>query len=54
MKKTCIKILSVVLCAVMVLGAAPLGGLVGLELPGLFDFKAEAASYSGTCGDNLN
>ena len=53
MKKTYIKILSVVLCAVMVLGAAPLGGLVGLELPGLFDSKAEAATYSGTCGDNL-
>lgn len=53
MKKTCIKILSVVLCAVMVLGSAPLGGLVGIELPSLFDFKAEAATYSGKCGDNL-
>ena len=56
MKKTCIKILSVVLCAVMVLGAAPLGGLVGLDLPSLFGFEskaAEATTYSGTCGDNL-
>ncbi len=53
MKKTCIKILSVVLCAVIALGAAPLGGLVGLDLPGLFDFKAEAAIYHGTCGDKL-
>ena len=53
MKRTFTKILSVVLCAVMVLGATPLGGLVGLDLPGLFDFKAEAATYSGTCGTNL-
>ena len=53
MKKTCIKILSVVLCAVLMLGAAPLGGLVGLDLPSLFDFKVEAVSHSGTCGDNL-
>ncbi len=53
MKKMCIKILSVVLCAVMVLGAAPLGGFIGLDLPSLFEFKAEAATYSGTCGDNL-
>ena len=53
MKKTFTKILSVVLCAVMVLGAAPLGGLVGLDLPGLFVFKAEAATYSGKCGTNL-
>ncbi len=50
MKKTCIKILSVVLCAVMVLGFAPLGGFVGLGLPQLFDFKAEAATDSGVWG----
>ncbi len=54
MKKTFTKILSVVLCAVMVLGAAPLGGFVGLDLPQLFDLKAEAATRSGTCGTNLN
>ena len=38
----------------MMLTAAPLSGFVGIELPALFDFKAEAAeTYSGTCGDNL-
>ncbi len=49
-----IKSLSVVLCVVMALTAAPLGGFVGLDLPSLFDFKVEAVSYSGTCGDNVN
>ncbi len=53
MKKMFTKVLAVVLCAVMALGAAPLGGFVGLDLPGLFDLKAEAATYSGTCGDDL-
>ncbi len=53
MKKTLVKVLAVVLCVVMTLSAAPLSGFVGLELPSLFDFKAEAAVYSGTCGDNL-
>ena len=39
---------------IMTLTAAPLSGFVGLDLPSLFDFKAEAAeTYSGTCGDNL-
>ena len=52
--KTFKKALAVVMCVVMTLTAAPLVGLVGLELPSLFDFEAEAASYSGTCGDNLN
>ena len=49
------KIISVVLVAVMVFGAAPLARFVGLELPelNLFSTKAEAATYSGTCGDNL-
>ena len=51
--KTYRKILAVIMCVVITLSAAPLGGLVGLELPSLFDFKAEAATYSGTCGDNL-
>ncbi len=51
MKKTFVRLLAVVMCVVMTLGAAPLSGFVGLELPSLFDFKAEAAS--GTCGENL-
>ena len=53
MKKTFVRLLAVAMCVVMTLTAAPLGGFVGLDLPGLFDFKAEAASYSGECGDNL-
>ena len=55
MKKTFKKALSVLLVAVMVFGSAPLAGLVGIELPefNLFSTKAEAATYSGTCGDNL-
>lgn len=53
MKRTFIKFISVFLVVAMLLCAAPLNGFVGLELPSLFDFKAEAASYSGTCGDNL-
>ncbi len=51
--KTFKKALAVVLCVVITLTAAPLGGLVGLELPSLFDFEAKAASYSGSCGDNV-
>ncbi len=52
------KILSVLLCVVMVFGSAPLAGIVGLELPewlsfdNLFYTKAEAAT-SGSCGLNL-
>ena len=53
MKRTFRKAISVLLVVAMLLCAAPLNGFVGLDLPGLFDFKAEAASYSGTCGDNL-
>ena len=53
MKRTFKKAVSVFLVVAMLLCAAPLNGLVGLDLPQLFDFKAEAASYSGTCGDNL-
>ncbi|MBQ3151006.1 MAG: leucine-rich repeat domain-containing protein, partial [Clostridia bacterium] len=37
----------------MIFGSAPLSGLVDLDLLSLFELKAEAASYSGTCGDNL-
>ena len=47
------KALAVVMCVVLTLTAAPLGGFVGLDLPSLFDFKAEASSYSGTCGGGL-
>lgn len=49
------KILSVLLVAVMIFSTAPLSGFVGLELPelNLFSTKAEATSYSGTCGENL-
>ena len=47
------KIIAILMCVVLTFTAAPLGGLVGLDLPSLFDFRAEAASYSGTCGDNV-
>lgn len=54
MKNALKKAISVLLVAVMVFGAAPLAGFVGIELPeiNLFSTKAEAAT-SGTCGDNL-
>lgn len=51
--KTYKRILAVILCVVMTLTAAPLSGFVGLDLSSMFDFKAEAAMYSGTCGDNV-
>ena len=51
--KTPKKALAVVMCVVMMLTATPLSGFIGLDLTGLFDFKAEAATYSGSCGDNL-
>ena len=44
--KTYKRILAVILCVVMTLTAAPLSGVVGLELPSLFDFEAEAATVS--------
>ncbi|MBQ2903186.1 MAG: leucine-rich repeat domain-containing protein [Clostridia bacterium] len=56
MKKTIKKAISIVLVAVMVFGVAPLAGFVGLDLPDLgtiFAAKAEAATYEGTCGENL-
>ncbi|MBQ3498048.1 MAG: leucine-rich repeat protein [Clostridia bacterium] len=43
---------AVFVCVAILLGSTPLGGFVGLDLPSLFDFKAEAAS-SGTCGEKL-
>ena len=51
------KIISVILCVVMIFGSAPLVGFVGLELPdipSLLSLKAEATTYSGTCGESLN
>ena len=56
MKRRFKRILSVLLVAVMLLTAAPLSGFVGLDLPNLadlFTLKADAAAYSGKCGDNL-
>ncbi len=56
MKKTFKRMLSALLVAAMLVSSAPLSGFVGLELPDfgkLFDFTANAESYSGTCGDNL-
>ena len=49
------KIISVMLVAVMVFGTAPLAGFISFDLPeiNLFSTKAEAATYSGNCGDNL-
>ncbi len=53
------KILSIIIVAVMLFGTAPLSGFVGLEVPDWLDFgkllavEAEAANYSGKCGDNL-
>ena len=44
--KTFKKAFAVVMCVVMTLTTAPLGGLVGMELPSLFDFEAEAATIS--------
>lgn len=59
MKNAVKKALSIMLVAVMLFGAAPLNGFVGLELPDwldiskLFLVEAEAATYNGTCGANL-
>lgn len=48
------RIISSILCVVLILTAAPLSGFVGLELPAfsdLFSTKAEAATYSGVYSD---
>ena len=48
------KMLSVLLCLALLFSAAPLAGLVGLELPdlgSLFTTKAAAFGESGTSGD---
>ena len=61
--KTLMKTLSALLAVAMVLCSAPLSGFVGLKFPeinlpqwNLFDFsvEADAATYSGSCGDNVN
>lgn len=59
MKKAIKKAISILLVAVIIFGAAPLAGFVGLKLPELNFIKARAATEeeeiptSGTCGDNL-
>ena len=54
MKKSFIKVLSIVLVVVLTLTSAPLSGLVGLELPKWLDFSImSSAATSGTCGDKL-
>ena len=54
MKKIFNKIICLTMVTILVFGAAPLSGFVGLELPdfSFFNIKAEAAT-SGTFGDNL-
>ena len=49
------KALSVMLVVVIMLTAAPLSGLVGLELPEWLDFSitSSATTYSGYCGTNV-
>ncbi len=44
MKRFLKRALAVSLAVVMLVGSAPLSGFVGLDLPNLFDFKAEALS----------
>lgn len=54
MKNKMKKIISIVLCFVMVFGSAPLAGFVGIELPALFSAHAEIYyDYDGKCGPNL-
>lgn len=48
------RLLASLIVVVMVLAAAPLNGLVGLELPPLFSFTASAEDTSGTLGENGN
>ncbi len=56
MKRILKRAMVVMLTAVMLLTAAPLSGFAGLDLPNLadlFTLKADAATKSGKCGDNL-
>ena len=48
--KTLMKAISAFLAVTIVLCSAPLSGITGIELPDLFSVKAEAATYSGSCG----
>ena len=57
MKTMLKKSFALILALTLVLGAAPLAGLVGLELPNskdIFTDKAEAAMENGTCGTHLS
>ena len=47
------RILASLMVVIMILTTAPLNGFVGIELPDWFNVFASAATYSGTCGDNL-
>ena len=53
MKRTSKKILSLFMALIMMFGAALIGALVGFDFLNLFEIKASAANYSGTCGENL-
>ncbi len=53
MKKLFKRTLSIILAVVVMFGAAPLSGFVGIELPSFFNFKVWAAETSGTCGENV-
>lgn len=53
MNKTFKRILSSLMVVAMLLTAAPLSGIAGLDLQGIFGVSASAESYSGTCGENL-
>jgi hypothetical protein len=54
MKKSIIKVFSVILVVVLTLTSAPLSCFVGIELPKWLDFSINAsATTSGTCGENL-
>lgn len=53
MKKAFKKAISILLVAVMVLGAAPLAGFVGLDLNIIKASAEEEIPTSGTCGENL-
>ncbi len=53
MKNAIKKAISVLLVAVMVFGAAPLAGFVGLELNIIKASEEEEIPTNGTCGKNL-
>ena len=57
MKRTLKRSLSLLLAAVMLFGASPIGALAEIDFPSLrdlFTVEAKAATYSGTCGDDVN